>query len=49
MFSIMNGAILLEPPKPITKSEYICDKRFHLDPLLTMFEDDDVYEIEEDE
>lgn len=45
MFSIMNSAILLEPPKPITKSEYICDKRFHLDSLLTMFEDDDVYGV----
>lgn len=30
-------AILLEPPKPIKKSDYICVRRFHLDSILEMY------------
>jgi peptide subunit release factor 1 (eRF1) len=42
MFSVLNsnGAILLEPPKRIDKTFYICDKRFYLDPILEMFKDE---------
>ena len=39
MFSILNasGAVLLEPPKKITKTFYTCDKQFQLDSILEMF------------
>ena len=31
-----NEAMLIEPPKLIEKSDYICDRRFHLDSILEM-------------
>lgn len=42
MFSVLNsnGAILLEPPKKIDKTFYICDKQFYLDPILEMFKEE---------
>jgi len=42
VFSILNssGAVLLEPPKKIAKTFYMCDKYFHLDPILEMFKDE---------
>lgn len=42
VFSVLNsgGAILLEPPKKITKTFYTCDKHFHLDPILEMFKNE---------
>ncbi|QKF94138.1 peptide chain release factor eRF1/aRF1, partial [Fadolivirus algeromassiliense] len=42
VFSLLNsnGAVLLEPPKKIDKTFYICDKQFYLDPILEMFKDE---------
>ena len=44
MFSVLNsdGAILFEPPKKISKSFYVCDKRFHLDSILEMYKEEHV-------
>lgn len=44
MFSVLNsdGAILFEPPKKISKSFYVCDKRFHLDSILEMYKEERV-------
>ena len=33
----------IELPKPINKSLYMCDKMFHTEHLLTLFNDDDIY------
>lgn len=30
-------AMLIEPPKPVEKSDYICDRSFHLDSILEMY------------
>lgn len=42
MFSVLNsnGAVLLEPPKKIDKTFYICDKQFYLDPIMEMFKEE---------
>lgn len=47
MFSVLNasGAVLLEPPKKITKTFYTCDKQFHLDPILEMFKTETCFGI----
>jgi len=47
MFSVLNsdGAILFEPPKKISKSFYVCDKRFHLDTILEMYKEEQNAEI----
>lgn len=44
MFSVLNsdGAILFEPLKKISKSFYVCDKRFHLDSILEMYKEEHV-------
>jgi len=47
VFSVLNssGAILIEPPKKIIKTFYMCDKYFHLEPILEMFKDPISYGI----
>ena len=35
----------MEPPKKIVHSIYVCDKRFHLNPILEMFKDDTCFGI----
>ena len=40
-----NGALLLIPPKKLTKAYYRCDNKFHLDDILEMFIDDNKYGI----
>ena len=30
-------AMLIEPPKPVEKSDYLCDRSFHLDSILEMY------------
>lgn len=46
-FSILNGdsAVLLNPPKKINKTFYACDKRFQLDAILDMFNDETSYGV----
>ena len=33
----------LEPPKPMTRKLYVCDNRFHTEPLDYLLEDDNIY------
>jgi len=42
VFSVLNynGAILLQAPKKINKTFYLCDKIFHLDQILEMFKEE---------
>ena len=44
-FSILNhgGAVLFEPPFKISRSSYMCDKVFHLDHILDMYNDKQMY------
>jgi len=40
-----NGAILIEPPKKLQKSIYICDNVFHLDNILEMYKQENNFGI----
>ena len=35
--SIFDEVCILSPPKPIRKTEYFCDKRFHLDSIIDLY------------
>lgn len=42
---MFSSAFLFEPPKPIERSNYICDKKFHLDPILEMYKSETKFGI----
>lgn len=45
MFSTYNNAVLIEPPKKIIKSNYVCSNKFNLDSILEMYKEDRIFGI----
>ena len=45
VFSTYHGCLLFEPPKKIGQNFYMCDKRFHLDPILEMYKEGTTFGI----
>jgi len=43
VFSEYNGGILIIPPEKVKKSFYRCDSHFHLDSLVEMYRDEDIF------